>query len=158
MRFPKGNAPAAVPAVREEADYDVLFEQSAEADGSHGTVLIVSFGALTDQAIGAAEALLGANFSATVIDPHWVVPTAHSVLELARDYDLIVTIEDNGVHGGAGSRLHYDLSQVGIDVPVRNLGVPQKFLAHASRGEVLEELGLDVETVAQTVVGYAEKL
>ena len=156
VRFPKGNAPADVPAVREEADYDVLFEQGDEQ--TDGRVLIVSFGALTDQALGATQALCDANFSATVVDPHWVVPTAESLLELARDFDLIVTIEDNGVHGGAGSRLHYDLSQAGIDVPVRNLGVPQEFLAHASRGEVLEELGLDVETVAQTVVGHAEKL
>lgn len=156
VRFPKGNAPADIPAVREEADYDVLFEQSGEQ--TDGRVLIVSFGALTDQALGAAQALCDANFSVTVVDPHWVVPTADSLLELARDFDLIVTIEDNGVHGGAGSRLHYDLSQAGIDVPVRNLGVPQEFLAHASRGEVLEELGLDVETVARTVVGYAEKL
>ncbi len=156
VRFPKGNAPADIPAVREEGDYDVLFEQGGEQ--ADGRVLIVSFGALTDQALGAAQALCDANFSATVVDPHWVVPTADSLLELARDFDLIVTIEDNGVHGGAGSRLHYDLSQAGIDVPVRNLGVPQEFLAHASRGEVLEELGLDVETVARTVVGYAEKL
>lgn len=156
VRFPKGNAPADVPAVREEVDFDVLFEQGGEP--TDGRVLIVSFGALTDQALGAAQALCDANFSATVVDPHWVVPTADSLLELARDFDLVVTIEDNGVHGGAGSRLHYDLSQAGIDVPVRNLGVPQEFLAHASRGEVLEELGLDVETVAGTVVGYAEKL
>ncbi|WP_293819718.1 1-deoxy-D-xylulose-5-phosphate synthase [uncultured Corynebacterium sp.] len=156
VRFPKGNAPADVPAVREESDYDVLFEQGGEQ--TDGRVLIVSFGALSDQALGAAQALCDANFSATVVAPHWVVPTADSLLELARGFDLIVTIEDNGVHGGAGSRLHYDLSHAGIDVPVRNLGVPQEFLAHASRGEVLEELGLDVETVARTVVGYAEKL
>ncbi|CAI37242.1 1-deoxy-D-xylulose-5-phosphate synthase [Corynebacterium jeikeium] len=156
VRFPKGDAPAGIPAVREEDDYDVLFEQSG--DKSEGRVLIVSFGALSKQALGAAQALCDANFSATVVDPHWVVPTADSLLEFARGFDLIVTIEDNGVHGGAGSRLHYDLSQAGIDVPVRNLGVPQEFLAHGSRGEVLEDLGLDAETVARTVVGYAEKL
>ncbi|WP_035012182.1 1-deoxy-D-xylulose-5-phosphate synthase [Corynebacterium jeikeium] len=156
VRFPKGDAPAGIPAVREEDDYDVLFEQSG--DKSEGRVLIVSFGALSKQALGAAQALCDANFSATVVDPHWVVPTADSLLQFARGFDLIVTIEDNGVHGGAGSRLHYDLSQAGIDVPVRNLGVPQEFLAHGSRGEVLEDLGLDVETVARTVVGYAEKL
>lgn len=156
VRFPKGDAPADIPAVREEDDFDVLFEQGGEQP--EGRVLIVSFGALSDQALGAAQALCDANFSATVVDPHWVVPTSDSLLESARGFDLIVTIEDNGVHGGAGSRLHYDLSQAGIDVPVRNLGVPQEFLAHASRGEVLEDLGLDVETVARTVVGYAEKL
>ncbi|SQI20847.1 1-deoxy-D-xylulose-5-phosphate synthase [Corynebacterium jeikeium] len=156
VRFPKGDAPAGIPAVREEDDYDVLFEQSG--DKSEGRVLIVSFGALSKQALGAAQALCDANFSATVVDPHWVVPTADSLVEFARGFDLIVTIEDNGVHGGAGSRLHYDLSQAGIDVPVRNLGVPQEFLAHGSRGEVLEDLGLDAETVARTVVGYAEKL
>lgn len=162
VRFPKGNAPADVPAIREEADYDMLFEQEGDGSGSgeaaRRKVLIVSFGALTLQALGAAQALCDADFSATVVDPHWVFPTADSLLELARGYDLVVTIEDNGVHGGAGSQLHYDLSQAGIDVPVRNLGVPQEFLAHASRGEVLEELGLDVDTVVKTVVGYAEKL
>ena len=158
VRFPKGNAPAAIPAVREEADYDVLFEQGGDGADSGKKVLIVSFGALAAQALAAAQALCDADFSATVVDPHWVIPTSENLLELAKDFDLVVTIEDNGIHGGAGSTLQYELSAAGIDVPVRILGVPQKFLAHASRGEVLEELGLDVDTVVDTVLGYAQKL
>lgn len=158
VRFPKGNAPAAIPAVREEADYDVLFEQGGDGADSGKKVLIVSFGVLTAQALAAAQALCDADFSATVVDPHWVIPTSENLLELAQDFDLVVTFEDNGIHGGAGSTLQYELSAAGIDVPVRILGVPQKFLAHASRGEVLEELGLDVDTVVDTVLGYAQKL
>ncbi|KGM19440.1 1-deoxy-D-xylulose-5-phosphate synthase [Corynebacterium auriscanis] len=166
VRFPKGNAPDPIGAIREETDYDVLFESThagAEktappGDSSPTKVLIVNFGALATQALAAAEALDNAGFQTTVVDPHWVVPTADSVVELARAADLVVTIEDSGLHGGAGSTLQMRLNEANVDTPVRNLGIPQKFLAHASRGQVLSELGLDVESVTKTVAEWAQQL
>ena len=166
VRFPKGNAPDPIRAIREEADYDVLFESTRAGaeksvqpgDSSLTKVLIVNFGALATQALAAAEALDNAGFQATVVDPHWVVPPADSVVELARAADLVVTIEDSGLHGGAGSTLQMRLNEANVDTPVRNLGIPQKFLAHASRGQVLSELGLDVESVTKTVAEWAQQL
>ncbi|WP_426718317.1 1-deoxy-D-xylulose-5-phosphate synthase [Corynebacterium auriscanis] len=166
VRFPKGNAPDPIRAIREEADYDVLFETTRAGaeksvqpgDSSLTKVLIVNFGALATQALAAAEALDNAGFQATVVDPHWVVPPADSVVELARAADLVVTIEDSGLHGGAGSTLQMRLNEANVDTPVRNLGIPQKFLAHASRGQVLSELGLDVESVTKTVAEWAQQL
>ena len=163
VRFPKGNAPEPVEAVREEADYDVLFESSRAAEGdsseavagkesTHGSsadprVLIVSFGALTAQALSAAQALDADGFHVTVVDPHWVVPVADSVVNLTKQVDLVITIEDSGLHGGAGSKLQMKMNEDKVDTPVRNLGIPQRFLAHASRGQVLAELGLDSDSV-----------
>lgn len=166
VRFPKGNAPDPIGAIREEADYDVLFESTRAGaeksvragDSSPKKVLIVSYGALSTQALAAAEALDNAGFQATVVDSHWVVPIADSVVKLARTADLVVTIEDSGLHGGAGSSLQMRLNEANVDTPVRNLGIPQKFLAHASRGQVLSELGLDVESVTKTVAEWAQQL
>lgn len=174
VRFPKGNAPEPVEAVREEADYDVLFESSRAAEGhsseavagkdsKHGStadprVLIVSFGALTAQALSAAQALDADGFHVTVVDPHWVVPVADSVVNLTKQVDLVITIEDSGLHGGAGSKLQMKMNEDKVDTPVRNLGIPQRFLAHASRGQVLAELGLDSDSVTASAREWAAEL
>ena len=155
VRFPKGNAPDPIEAVREEADFDVLYE-SQKQQGKR--VLIVSFGALTAQALGAAEALDKDGYSVTVVDPHWITPVADSLVELTKQNDLVITIEDSGLHGGAGSKMQMKLNEEAVDTPVRNLGIPQKFLAHASRGQVLAELGLDADSVIASARSWANGL
>lgn len=160
VRFPKGNAPDPIEAVREETDFDVLFESDVKSNdrATSSGVVIVNFGALTQQALAAAEALDHDGFQVTVVDPHWVAPVAESVVELASQADLVITIEDCGLHGGAGSKLQMQMNSAGADTPVRNLGIPQKFLAHASRGQVLTELGLDVDSVTQSARDWAAQL
>ncbi|RIX35738.1 1-deoxy-D-xylulose-5-phosphate synthase [Corynebacterium falsenii] len=164
IRFPKGNAPAEVRALSEEEDFDYLGQSApgetatADVDPDTQRVLIVSYGALTDQALAMREALARAGRTATVIDPHWIIPVADSIVELTKDADLVITVEDNGVHGGAGSRLRLAMSEAGVDTPVRHIGIPQRFLAHASRSEVLEELGMDTDTVAAQAVTWADEI
>lgn len=174
VRFSKGAVPKDVDAVYSTADYDVLAEtsggaQDAGSDGSAGSdggvfgggkslrVLIVNYGPLTAQAFAAAEALSADGHAATVIDPLWVTPVADSVVELARDNDLVITVEDNGVHGGAGQMLARAASEASVPTPVRYLGVDQRYLAHGSRGEVLAEVGLDVDSVVEQVRDWASQ-
>jgi 1-deoxy-D-xylulose-5-phosphate synthase len=66
-----------------------------------------------------------------------------------------VTVEDGGRHGGFGWSLAAALRDAGVDVPLRDLGVPQRFLAHGSRSEVLADLGLTAQDVARRVTEWA---
>ena len=160
IRFPKGSVPANVDAVRSEADFDVLFESDAalQSSASAPKVTLVTFGSLSAQALAAARALEADGLRVSVIDPHWVVPVRESVLDELRDADLIITVEDNGVHGGAGAVLQTSLNAADFSVPVRNIGIRQEFLAHAERPQVLELMGLDEDSVVQRVQDWAAAL
>ena len=86
--------------------------------------------------------------------PSFLTPSNLAEL-LDRGYDLVVTLEDGGLSGGLGAALALACGQAGVWTPVRPLGVPQQFIAAASRAEILAELGLTPEAVARTVVDLA---
>jgi 1-deoxy-D-xylulose-5-phosphate synthase len=87
-----------------------------------------------------------------------VLPVPEALGELARGPKLVVTVEDGGVRGGVGSAVSAALRAADIDVPCRDLGVPQRFLDHAARGEVLAEAGLTEQNVARQVTGWVAAL
>lgn len=159
VRFPKGAVPEDIPALRGTDDYDVLVEtRPEEAEENCLRVLIVNYGGLTCLSFTAARALDRAGHRVTVVDPVWVTPVAPSLVDLALDADLVITVEDNGVHGGAGQRLHRELVSAEVDTPVRYLAVDQRFLTHGSRAEVLAEVGLDEDSVTRRVADWAAHL
>ena len=70
----------------------------------------------------------------------------------------MVTVEDSGVHGGIGSSVSAALRINEIDVPCRDVGVPQEFQPHASRGEVLTDIGLTDQHIARQITGWVAAL
>jgi 1-deoxy-D-xylulose-5-phosphate synthase len=153
IRFPKGSVPDPVAAVRSESDHDVLVERAGTAADAR-TVLIVNYGALTAQSIAAADAAAAAGHSVTVVDPVWVTPVAASLVDLVAASDLVITVEDGGVHGGAGQQLHRAAVDREVDTPFRYLAIPQEFLDQGSRAEVLANIGLDTGSVTRRVTGW----
>ena len=150
LRFPKGTVGDDVPAVsRLDGVVDILHAPSGRND-----VLIVSVGAFAGLALAAAKRLEQQGISATVVDPRWVLPVPESLLKLAEDYTMVVTVEDSGLHGGVGSTVSAALRSAGVDVPCRDLGVPQRFLDHASRAQIHTELGLTAQDVARQITGW----
>jgi len=148
LRFSKGAVPEDIPAVRRLSDgVDVL----VAPDGDEPPVLIVAVGAFAGVAVAAAAGLADQGIEATVVDPRWVLPVPESLTELARRHRLVVTLEDGGVHGGVGAAVHEVLSAAGVDVPVRQLGVPQEFVTHAGRDELLADFGLTATGVVKTI-------
>ncbi|WP_316525133.1 1-deoxy-D-xylulose-5-phosphate synthase [Kitasatospora brasiliensis] len=153
VRFPKGNVGPAVPAVERIGGVDVLLRT-----GQVPEILLVAVGATASACLDAARLLLAEGFTATVVDPRWVKPVDPVLPELAAAHRLVVTVEDNGRTGGVGSAVAQALRDADVDVPVRVLGLPQEFLGHASRGEILEEAGLTGTGVAAQTAVFAKNL
>ncbi|MFJ9447068.1 1-deoxy-D-xylulose-5-phosphate synthase [Kitasatospora sp. NPDC101235] len=153
VRFPKGNVGPAVPAVERIGGVDVLLRT-----GRAPEILLVAVGATASACLDAARLLLAEGFTATVVDPRWVKPVDPVLPELAGAHRLVVTVEDNGRTGGVGSAVAQALRDADVDVPVRVLGLPQEFLDHASRGEILEEAGLTGTGVAAQTAVFAKNL
>ena len=143
IRFPKGNVPSPIPEVRRLADgVDVLRE------GKSADVLLVAVGSFAPLALKVADLLAGSGIHATVVDPRWVIPVPLSIIDLARTHRLVVSIEDGIRVGGVGTRIRQDLRAAGIDTGVDELGLPDEFLEHDSRDNILKRVGLDAESIA----------
>jgi 1-deoxy-D-xylulose-5-phosphate synthase len=155
IRFPKGDVGADIPAIERRSGVDVL---AVPADGLSEDVLLVAVGPFAVMALSAAERLRNQGIGVTVVDPRWVLPVPEAIGALATAHKLVVTLEDNGVHGGIGCSVSAALRANEIDVPCRDLGVPQEFQAHASRSEVLTDVGLTDQHVARQITGWVAAL
>jgi 1-deoxy-D-xylulose-5-phosphate synthase len=155
VRFPKGPVIEAVPALARIDGMDVLARPAA---GDGDDVLLVGVGAFASLAVAAAGRLADQGIGVTVLDPRWVLPVPAALVRVAARHRLVVSVEDGGRHGGFGWSLAAALRDAEVNVPFRDLGVPQRFLAHASREEVLAELGLTAQDIARAVTGWAAGL
>jgi len=147
IRYPKGEVPDTITAVERLSDgTDVL------ARGEDEDVLIVAIGSFAEMAVEIAQRLRERGIGATVIDPRWAVPVQPSVVSLAARHRLVITIEDGIRVGGIGTRVRQVLREAGIDTGVDELGVPDRFIEHASREQILEDAGLTVEKITADIV------
>ena len=74
------------------------------------------------------------------------------ILKLARTHEALVTLEDNAAAGGAGSGVAEVLSSHGIEIPLLHLGLPDEFLEHGSREELLAQAGLDAKAIRRAIL------
>ena len=100
-----------------------------------------------------AEKLTAQGHTVRVVDPRWCLPVSDDLVALTRDAGAVAVVEDNLVVGGVGSQIALALQQAGIHVPVHLHGIPKRFLDHGSRGEVLEEIGLTPDALADRLDG-----
>ncbi|MDT5136109.1 MAG: 1-deoxy-D-xylulose-5-phosphate synthase [Mycobacterium sp.] len=155
IRFPKGDVGEDIPALERRAGVDVL---AVPAGGLHTDVLLLAIGAFASMALSVAKRLHNQGIGVTVIDPRWALPVPEVVRELALQHKLVVTMEDNGMAGGVASAVSAALRGAEIDIPCRDIGLPQDFYEHASRGEVLADLGLTDQDVARRITGWVAAL
>jgi 1-deoxy-D-xylulose-5-phosphate synthase len=110
-------------------------------------VALIAFGSLVAPALAAAEAL-----DASVADMRFVKPLDLDLLrELARGHRLLVTLEENAVAGGAGAGVAEALANLGIDVPLLHLGLPDTFIEHGDPQKMLAACGLDAAGIERAV-------
>lgn len=155
IRFPKGAVGEDIPALERRDGVDVL---AVPADGLSTDVLLVAVGSFAVMGLAVAERLQQQGIGVTVVDPRWVIPVPKALHALAAAHKLVVTLEDNGVNGGIGSLISAALRRNEIDVPCRDVGVPQEFLEHASRSEILTEIGLTDQHLARQITGWVAAL
>lgn len=155
IRFPKGDVGQDIPAIERRGGVDVL---ALPADAMSEDVLVVAVGSFAAMAMAIADRLRNQGIGVTVVDPRWVLPVPAEIATMAARHKLVVTLEDNGVHGGVGSAVSGALRRAEIDVPCRDAALPQEFFAHASRGEVLTEIGLTERNIARQITGWVAAL
>ncbi|BBX70743.1 1-deoxy-D-xylulose-5-phosphate synthase [Mycolicibacterium psychrotolerans] len=155
IRFPKGDVGEDISAIERRDGVDVL---ALPADGLSDDVLVIAVGPFAAMALAIAERLRNQGIGVTVVDPRWVLPVPTALHGLAARHKLVVTLEDNGVHGGVGSAVSSALRRAEIDVPCRDAALPQEFFAHASRGEVLTSVGLTERNIARQITGWVAAL
>ncbi|MFK4266831.1 1-deoxy-D-xylulose-5-phosphate synthase [Streptomyces milbemycinicus] len=150
IRFPKESVGEPIPALGRVGGMDVLRHGGPEpADrGGGGDVLLVVAGVMAQVGLVAAELLAERGIGCTVVDPRWVKPVDPALPGLAARHRAVAVIEDNSRTGGVGAAVAQALRDAEVDLPVRTFGIPEAFLAHAKRGEVLADIGLTPAEIA----------
>jgi len=143
IRYPRGTGPGAI-----IADEMTQLEIGKAVEVRRGErVAILSFGTLLPEAMMAAEQL-----NATVVDMRWVKPMdEEKLLDVAVRYELLVTLEENAVAGGAGAGVNEFLAAQGKSTPVLNLGLPDQFVEHGTHQEQLSWTALDSGGIVQRI-------
>jgi 1-deoxy-D-xylulose-5-phosphate synthase len=145
VRFPRGNVGGEVEAVARLGGMDVL---RTPPEGLGRDVLLAGAGPMSLTGLEVAERLADHGIGVTVVDPRWTKPVDEALAEAARQHRLVVAIEDNGRVGGFGDAVARLLRDHDVDVPVKTFGLPQEFLPHGTRQEVLDEAGLTPQQLA----------
>ena len=149
IRFPKGAITPDIPAFERRDGIDVLYR------GESADVLLVSVGAMATIAVDAAAQAYREGVGVTVVDLRWVKPLPLSLVTMAQRYKSVVVIEDGIKHGGIASSISELFAQESLQVPVHSIGVPLEFIEHSKRQEILNDLGITVQNIARSLVGWS---
>jgi 1-deoxy-D-xylulose-5-phosphate synthase len=143
VRYPRGRGPGVT--IRREMQALPLGKGELRRSGRR--VAILAFGSMLAPALAAAEQI-----DATVANMRFVKPLdAELALRLAREHELLVTVEENVVEGGAGSAVEECLQQRGVAVPLLQLGLPDRFIEQGEHAQMLSEIGLDAAGIAASI-------
>ncbi|HET7929823.1 MAG TPA: 1-deoxy-D-xylulose-5-phosphate synthase [Rhodanobacteraceae bacterium] len=143
IRYPRGSGPG----VAIDAALDALPNGKAEVRRHGRGIALLAFGCT----LAAAEAL-GDELDATIVNMRFVKPLDEALLlQLARAHAALVTLEDNAIAGGAGSAVGECLAAHGMAIPLLQLGLPDRFLEHATRDQLLAEAGLDAAGIRRAI-------
>ena len=150
VRYPRGSGVGTVPASSLEAlpwGKAELRRSSGVLPGQGRRIAMLAFGTLLYPVLQAAQAL-----DATVANMRFIKPLdADLVLELARSHDVLVTVEEGAVMGGAGSAVLECIAAAGLALPVLQLGLPDLFVEHGEPAKLMALLGLDAAGIEAAV-------
>jgi 1-deoxy-D-xylulose-5-phosphate synthase len=143
VRYPRGSGPGVSPA----PTLDALPVGKGEIRRRGKRVAILAFGTLLAASLEAGDAL-----DATVANMRFVKPLdAELVLELAATHELLVSVEENALIGGAGAEVARCLEAAGSQTLVLRLGLPDRFIEHGEQAAMLSQLGLDAAGIVRSI-------
>jgi 1-deoxy-D-xylulose-5-phosphate synthase len=146
VRFPKGALGEPVAALSQYKSVDILLGELA------GDVLIVSVGPMAQIAIDTANILSAKGLKVSVVDPRWVKPISEDLIEIAKNFTHIATIEDGVKTGGVGSAISAKLREEISTWSTMEFGLPTTFLDHAKRNNILKKYGLTAESISAQIL------
>ena len=143
VRYPRGCGPGVAP----QKEMQALPVGRGELRRAGKNIAILAFGSMLAPVLGAAEQL-----DATVANMRFVKPLDEKlILNLAREHDLLVTVEENVIQGGAGSAVAECLQYYGMAAPLLHLGLPDEFLEHGDPTQMLAACGLDAAGIIASI-------
>ncbi|WP_207884604.1 1-deoxy-D-xylulose-5-phosphate synthase [Pseudomonas sp. 30_B] len=152
VRYPRGTGPNA--PIEPTLDPVEIGKGVIRREGKAGKVAFLVFGVQLAEALKVAE-----QFDATVVDMRFVKPLDEALVrQLAASHELLVTIEENAVMGGAGAAVSEFLARENILQPVLHLGLPDYYVEHAKPAQMLAECGLDAAGIERSVSARLEAL
>ena len=150
VRYPRGTGPGAT--IQKEMSAVPIGKGIVVREG--GGAAILNFGTLLDSAVTVANQL-----NSTVADMRFIKPIDKELIRsLAETHDLLVTLEENSIAGGAGSGVIEFLAAEGIVMPVLQLGLPDKLIDHGTHAEQLVSINLDTASIQSTIVNRLKQL
>ena len=150
VRYPRGTGPGV--AIEEQMSALPIGQAEIRRRGSR--VAILAFGTMVAPALEVAE-----HFNATVVNMRFVKPLDEAtVLEMAASHELLVTVEENVIAGGAGSAIGECLAAAGAAVAIAHYGLPDRLIQHGSRDDMLRDSGLTAEAFSTFVAARLERL
>ncbi len=148
VRYPRGMGPGA--PIESQLSGCPIGKAEIRRAG-RGTA-ILAFGSMVSTCRALAEA-----HDMTLINMRFIKPLdEETILAIAALHDTLVTVEENVVAGGAGSAVNELLLAAGIQIPILNCGIPDRFIEHGSRDDCLRAAGLDEESLKRTIVRWCE--
>ena len=147
VRYPRGSGPGAPvsPKMRE------MEVGKAKILREGNKIAILAFGSPVYDALKAGEEL-----DATVVNMRFVKPIDTALVQaMAQKHDYIITVEDNVIAGGAGSAVNEVLT-TNTNIKIKNLGLPDAYQNHASREELIEEAGLDAQSILKSIQQFTK--
>ena len=143
VRYPRGGGNGTTP----EAQMTAIPLGKAEVRRSGRKVAILAFGSMLAPALAAGEAI-----DATVVNMRFAKPLDEDCIrEMAAGHDLIVSIEENAVIGGAGSEVARVLDTLAVRPRLLRLGLPDRFEDHGEQGQLLADIGLDADGIVAAI-------
>lgn len=152
IRFSKEKLPDPIEEIAHRGEGLARVDILRADEDSH--LLIAGYGQFCSLALQVGRTLAKEGVAVTVVDPLWALPISDELVRLAATHDHVVTIEDNLRVGGVGERLRAELAEREIPTCVQTFGIPQTFLDHGSRAEVLEEIGLTAKQISHAVLAH----
>jgi 1-deoxy-D-xylulose-5-phosphate synthase len=150
VRYPRGTG-TGVDISNEMSALDIGKAKSVRESKSK-KVAILNFGIFLENAKQAAESL-----DAFVADMRFVKPMDLSLLDdIAAEYELVVTVEDNAIAGGAGSGVNEYFASRGYQHAILNIGLPDQFIKHGTQQEIYQELALDAEGILSKIEAFSK--
>ncbi len=143
VRYPRGKGPGIIPDSR----LDALPLGKAQLVKEGNRVAILAFGSMVGTCLDIADAI-----GASLVNMRFIKPLDLDMIRsMANRHDLVVTVEENAVQGGAGSAVSEALSDMGLETGVLNIGIPDEYIEHGAREYCLELAGLDQANVLRQI-------